>query len=121
MVTGVIDLVFEHGGRWYIADYKSNYLGPSPADYGPERLAVAIRGHRYDLQALLYTLALHRYLRGRIPGYDYGRHFGGAYYLFLRGMHPDHGAGSGVHFSRPDPGLVEVLDREVFRWETVAA
>ena len=77
----------------------------------------AILSHRYDLQALLYTLALHRYLRGRLPGYDYRSHFGGAYYLFLRGMHPDRGPSTGVHFSRPDAGLLETLDRDVFRWE----
>jgi exodeoxyribonuclease V beta subunit len=114
MVTGVIDLVFEHAGRWYIADYKSNYLGPTPEDYAPARLLDAVRGHRYDLQALIYTLALHRYLRARLPGYAYGSHFGGVYYLFLRGMHPRHGPGSGVHAFRPDPDLIATLDGEVF-------
>ncbi len=115
LVTGVIDLVFEHGGRYYIADYKSNYLGPNPDDYAPECLAVAVRAHRYDLQYLLYTLALHRYLRSRLPGYDYDRHFGGACYLFLRGMRPERGHRLGVHWARPDLALVQTLDLEVFR------
>ena len=75
-----------------------------------------MRTHRYDLQALLYTLALHRYLRGRIADYAYRRHVGGVYYLFLRGMHPQHGPSRGVHFFRPTPGLVDTMDREVFRW-----
>jgi len=114
MVTGVIDLVFEHQGLWYIADYKSNYLGPSPADYAQGRLLDAVHGHRYDLQALVYTLALHRYLVARLPGYAYGSHFGGVLYLFLRGMHPGHAPGTGVYALRPDPGLVATLDREVF-------
>ena len=115
MVTGVIDLVFEHGGRYYIADYKSNFLGPDPQDYAQERLASAIRAHRYDLQYLLYTLALHRYLRTRLPGYDYRTHVGGACYLFLRGMRPEHGDRLGVYWAYPDPDLVAHLDTQVFR------
>src|SRR5690606_11961045 len=62
MITGVIDLVFEHEGRFYIADYKSNYLGSSLEDYAPGRLRRAMLERRYDLQAVLYVLALHRYL-----------------------------------------------------------
>jgi len=112
MLTGVIDLVFEHDGRYYLADYKSNLLGRQPEDYAPERLADEIRQRRYDLQYLLYAVALHRHLRQRLPDYDYGRHFGGVYYLFLRGMHPDAGD-NGVYFTRPDAGLIERLDREV--------
>ena len=114
-VTGVIDLVFEHQGRYYLADYKSNFLGPTPQDYAPERLAAAVRAHRYDLQCLLYTLALHRYLRARRPGYRYEAHFGGACYLFLRGMRPETGPSLGVHWARPAPALVETLDQEIFR------
>ncbi|MGD2083168.1 MAG: exodeoxyribonuclease V subunit beta [Chromatiales bacterium] len=115
MVTGVIDLVFEHAGRFYIADYKSNFLGGRFEDYGGERLRTAVYERRYDLQYLLYTLALHRYLGRRLPAYDYGRHFGGVYYLFLRGMRPETGAGCGVYFDRPARDLVEALDRQVFR------
>ena len=115
LVTGVIDLVFEHGGRYYIADYKSNFLGPNPEDYAQDRLAAAVLAHRYDVQYLLYTLALHRYLGARLPGYAYERHFGGACYLFLRGMRPETGHRLGVFWARPDLALVERLDRQVFR------
>jgi exodeoxyribonuclease V beta subunit len=114
MVTGVIDLVLEHAGRFYIADYKSNFLGGRLADYRREQLAAAVYERRYDLQYLLYTLALHRYLRRRLADYDYERHFGGVYYLFLRGMRPETGARYGVYFDRPGLALVEALDRQVF-------
>jgi exodeoxyribonuclease V beta subunit len=114
MVTGIIDLVFEHEGRFYIADYKSNFLGGQFGDYERPGLAQAVYERRYDLQYLLYTLALHRYLRQRLRGYDYARHFGGIYYLFLRGMRPLSGPACGVYFDRPELALVEALDRQIF-------
>ncbi len=116
MVTGVIDLVFRHGGRYFIADYKSNLLGGRFEDYDAAGLSAAVYERRYDLQYLLYTLALHRYLGARLPGYDYREDFGGVYYLFLRGMRPETGAGRGVYFSRPAPAIIERLDLEVFGW-----
>ena len=90
MLKGFIDLVFEWQGRWYLLDYKSNHLGMSPADYGRPALERAMREHRYDLQYQLYSLALHRLLALRLPGYDFDRHFGGVFYLFLRGMPQGH-------------------------------
>jgi exodeoxyribonuclease V beta subunit len=114
MVTGIIDLVFEHKGRFYIADYKSNFLGGQFGDYERPRLEQSVYERRYDLQYLLYTLALHRYMRQRLRGYDYARHFGGIYYLFLRGMRPVSGPACGVYFHRPDAALVETLDRQIF-------
>jgi exodeoxyribonuclease V beta subunit len=108
MITGVIDLVFEHDGRFYIADYKSNLLGNTLADYTPERLRRAMLDRRYDLQYLLYILALHRYLQQRVPGYEYGRHMGGAIYLFLRALRPAHGPACGVFHDLPP---AEVIDR----------
>ena len=113
MITGIIDLVFEHQGRFYIADYKSNYLGSSLEDYAPARLHRAMLERRYDLQAVLYVLALHRYLRQRITDYDYERHMGGVYYLFVRGMRPQHGARYGVFHQRPAREVVEQLDRVI--------
>jgi exodeoxyribonuclease V beta subunit len=107
VLKGYIDLVFEHDGRFYLADYKSNWLGPGPADYTPPALNAAMAEHRYDLQYLVYTVALHRYLRLRVADYDYARHFGGAYYLFLRGMGP---GGAGIYFDRPPPALVAALE-----------
>jgi exodeoxyribonuclease V beta subunit len=65
------------------------------------------------LQYLIYTLALHRFLRARHPGYDYERHFGGVYYLFLRGISPERGAGYGVYADRPSATLIANLDAYV--------
>lgn len=70
MLKGFIDLVFEWQGRWYLLDYKSNHLGMSPADYSRPALERAMCDHRYDLQYQLYSLALHRLLSLRLPGYD---------------------------------------------------
>ena len=109
LLVGFVDLVFRHGNRWYLADYKSNHLGGQPADYGPDRLKEAMLIHRYDLQYLFYTLALHRYLAKRLPGYDYATHIGPACYLFLRGMDPQI-PGSGVFADRPAPELIMALD-----------
>ncbi|OZG74667.1 exodeoxyribonuclease V subunit beta [Hahella sp. CCB-MM4] len=117
---GFIDLIFMHEGRFYLADYKSNKLGDSASAYDQEAMTIAIREHRYDLQLLIYSLALHRYLEARLPDYDYDTHFGGAYYLFLRGMttelflkgetteNPDNIARtSGVYFHRPTRAALE--------------
>jgi exodeoxyribonuclease V beta subunit len=114
MVNGIIDLVFEHEGKYYIADYKSNFLGGQFRDYRPPELKKAVLERRYDLQYLLYTLAMHRYLDQRLPGYEYNRHMGGVYYLFLRGMRPETGPDCGVYFSQPERSLIEALDAEVF-------
>jgi exodeoxyribonuclease V beta subunit len=67
--------------------------------------------HRYDLQYLIYSLALHRFLKGRVRNYAYEQHFGGALYLFLRGMHPDYPPGTGVFAARPPFALIEILDQ----------
>jgi exodeoxyribonuclease V beta subunit len=114
MVTGSIDLVFEHDGRYYIADYKSNLLGRQLDDYRLDNLTKQIFARRYDLQYLLYTLALHRHLRVRLADYDYERDFGGAYYLFLRGMTPDTGESHGVFFNKPSSQLIKALDEQIF-------
>lgn len=86
MLKGFIDLVFRHEGRYYLLDYKSNWLGEDREAYTRPAMEQAMRAHRYDLQYQLYSLALHRYLRHRLADYDYDRHFGGVIYLFLRGM-----------------------------------
>ncbi|MGC0811308.1 exodeoxyribonuclease V subunit beta [Pantoea agglomerans] len=109
MLKGFIDLVFRWQGKYYLLDYKSNWLGDSHAAYTPEAMAQAMIGHRYDLQYQLYTLALHRYLHHRLPDYDYQRHFGGVFYLFLRGMDgssPD----NGIFATRPAEAFVEEID-----------
>jgi len=108
-MRGFIDLVFVSGGKFFLADYKSNYLGRDLADYGDTALDAAMHQSAYTLQYLIYSLALHRWLRSRIDDYHYDQHFGGVYYLFLRGMHPDH-PGSGVFFDRPEGSLIGDLD-----------
>jgi exodeoxyribonuclease V beta subunit len=110
-LRGFIDLVFEHQGRFYLVDYKSNRLGPSASDYEQPALARAMGEHHYYLQYHLYALALHRYLRARLPGYAYERQFGGVFYLFLRGMSARHPAGTGVFFDLPAQALIDALDR----------
>jgi exodeoxyribonuclease V beta subunit len=103
MLTGSMDLVLQHDGRYWVADYKSNKL-PS---YDPLTLQDAVLHKRYEVQYVLYTLALHRLLKVRLPGYDYAQHMGGAVYLFLRGIHAE---GAGVHVCRPPQALIEALD-----------
>ncbi|AZG72796.1 UvrD-helicase domain-containing protein [Shewanella livingstonensis] len=110
MLKGFIDLIFEHQGQFCIADYKSNHLGDKYSDYTRSAMAKAINAHRYNLQYILYTLALHRYLSLRLPDYNYQQHIGGSYYLFLRGMHPEH-PGAGVFYDKPPQALIEQLDR----------
>ena len=109
-MKGFMDLVFETDGRFYLVDYKSNWLGAEPAAYRRDRLDEAMARESYLLQYLIYTVALHRYLRLRVPDYDYERHFGGVYYLFLRGMDPAQGPACGVFHDRPAPALVVALD-----------
>ena len=107
MLKGFIDLVFEHEGRFYVLDYKSNWLGASDEAYRDETMQAAVLAHRYELQYLFYLLALHRLLKVRLPDYDYDRHVGGALYLFLRGS----GAPSrGVFAARPPRAVIEALD-----------
>lgn len=114
-LKGFIDLVFRHDDRWYVVDYKSNHLGDVRGAYTPDRLREAMAHHNYYLQYLLYTVALHRYLTWRLPGYDFDQHFGGVYYLFLRGMSPGTGPAFGVFHDEPSRdlvlGLSELLDR----------
>lgn len=117
MMKGFIDLIFEHQGRFYVADYKSNHLGDHFDQYHHEALQSAIGEHRYDLQYLVYTVALHRYLKLRLPDYDYDKNFGGVYYLFLRGMDREQGADRGVYYDRPESALISRLDR-LFAGET---
>ena len=108
-LRGFIDLVFRHDDRYYLLDYKSNWLGFSANDYQPDRLRQEMVRHHYILQYYLYSAALERYLRFRVQDYDSQRHFGGVYYLFLRGMAPSHPLGTGVFFDHPDATLVNQI------------
>lgn len=108
-LRGFVDLVFEHDGRWYLVDYKSNLLGPDPDDYQTAELTCAMEQHHYFLQYHFYLVALDRYLRQRLPGYSYERDFGGVFYLFIRGMSPSFAHGNGVFYDRPHRALIEGL------------
>jgi exodeoxyribonuclease V beta subunit len=105
-LRGFIDAVFHDGERYYLIDYKSNHLGVRQADYMPERLVEPMIEHDYVLQYLIYAIALDRHLCRSVESYDYERHFGGVYYLFLRGLAESHAPGCGVFFDRPEMELV---------------
>lgn len=108
-LKGFIDLVIHHEGRWYIIDYKSNYLGDTYDQYSQDAMFEAMSDHHYFLQYYLYLVALHRYLTLRVKDYDYDTHFGGVFYLFIRGMHPEHGSQYGVFFDRPAKVIISRL------------
>ena len=115
LMTGVLDLVVLHAGRWWVIDYKTNFLGaaaPEASDatnpYAPAALSAAVRDSEYDLQYLIYLTALHRWLKSRDPQYDYARDIGGALYLFVRGL--DARGLDGVHADTPPAALIEALD-----------
>ncbi|MGK2946674.1 MAG: exodeoxyribonuclease V subunit beta [Candidatus Malihini olakiniferum] len=110
MLKGFIDLVFCWHGRYYLLDYKSNWLGETASAYTLPSMETAMITHRYDLQYQLYTLALHRYLRHRVLGYDYDRHIGGIIYLFLRGVYPALPT-NGIFTQRLPRAFVDQLDR----------
>jgi len=108
-MRGFIDLVFEQGGRFYLIDWKSNHLGNRSEDYAPEVLAASMRDDLYVLQYHLYAVALHEYLKSRLKDYDYDSHFGGVFYVFLRGVDPDQSPDFGIFRDRPARGLIEAL------------
>ena len=108
LMHGYVDLVFGHDGRYGLIDYKSNWLGPRHEDYAPAALAHAVRASDYDLQYLIYTVALVRHLRARLgAAFDYSRDYAGVAYLFLRGLP----GGQGIHRDTPPRAVVEALDR----------
>jgi len=109
-LRGEIDHLYQHDGRYYILDYKTNHLGNSPADYTPENIRAAMGDHHYWLQAALYQVALHRLLQTRLADYDPARHLGGIEYLYLRGIDPAHPANGKYGWNYP-PEFVAGLDR----------
>ena len=105
MLSGIADLMFLWEGQYYVLDYKSNAL----PDYTSAALHAEMRSRRrYDLQALIYLLALHRHLQSRLPDYDYDQHMGGAVYVFVRGWD---GAGQGECVCKPPRAVMDTLDR----------
>ena len=110
LMRGFIDLVARHNGQYFIVDYKSNLLGAYRENYNQRELGKVISSHRYDLQYLIYTVALHRFLQYRMgERYSYQQHFGGVYYLFVRGMAP--ASECGVWYDRPSAELIHRLDQ----------
>lgn len=108
-LRGIIDLVFERRGQFFLLDWKSNWLGPSTDHYDLFSLGQVMGKHAYYLQYYLYTVALIRYLRGRIPTFDYNRDFGGVYYLFVRGMGKN-SASNGIFFDKPPRRIIAEID-----------
>ncbi|NOQ37160.1 MAG: exodeoxyribonuclease V subunit beta [Methylococcaceae bacterium] len=108
-LTGFIDLICEYEGRYYVMDYKTNYL----LDYRTETMTAAMREHNYGLQYWLYSVVLHLYLKNRLPDYNYQQHFGGVRYLFVRGMQAAEPL-SGIYEDFPD---LETLDALVVLFE----
>ncbi len=114
-MKGFIDLAFEHRRRFYLIDWKSNFLGPRVEDYGPEALMKEMEESFYILQYHLYALALHRYLKWRLPDYSYGRDFGGVFYIFIRGVDPSIGSEFGIFHDRPPLEFIQTLEEKLIR------
>jgi exodeoxyribonuclease V beta subunit len=110
-MKGYIDLVFQHRNRFYLVDWKSNTLGPTPESYCQEALQSAMQHNFYILQYHLYMVALCQYLRMRHPDFEYGSNFGGIFYLFIRGINRDRGPEYGVYFDLPEAALINALGK----------
>lgn len=108
-MKGYIDMVFEYHGCYHIVDYKSTMLGTQQQAYHHSHLTEVMAREGYILQYHIYTVALHRYLSARLPNYRYEDHFGGVYYLFLRGMEPHRGAFYGIYRDKPAAALINRL------------
>ena len=104
ILNGKIDLFFEHKGRYFLLDWKSNFLGSSVADYNDEKLFQSMEEHNYFLQYHLYTLTLYRYLKQRLKEFDYDRDFGGVAYVYMRGVRAD--SSNGIYFHKPELQLI---------------
>jgi exodeoxyribonuclease V beta subunit len=108
-MKGYMDMVFRYGNRFYLVDWKSNFLGARVTDYNTDALSRVMAESFYFLQYHIYTVALNKFLQLRMPDYKYETHFGGVYYLFLRGMDPTRGHDYGIYYDRPEERLVEDL------------
>lgn len=108
IMNGIIDLFFEHEGKYFILDWKSNFLGDTLDDYSAAGVANAMNENNYHLQYMIYTVAVKKYLESRLPGFDYERDFGGVIYLFLRGVRKD--SSSGVYWTKPSIEKIESLE-----------
>ena len=105
-MKGFIDLVFRFGDQYYLVDWKSNFLGGRVEDYRRRALESVMSAEYYVLQYLIYTVALDRYLSLRVPDYSYERHFGGVFYLFVRGIDVERGSEFGIYHGKPSAAWV---------------
>ena len=110
-LKGYIDLVFEYESRYFIIDWKSNFLGNRIEDYSEENLNRNMNDNYYTLQYSIYCAALHKYLISRLPGYDYDKHFGGVYYIYLRGVAPQTDKRGGIFYNKPSRRFIEELTK----------
>ncbi|WWO96297.1 MAG: exodeoxyribonuclease V subunit beta [Candidatus Dasytiphilus stammeri] len=113
MLTGLIDLIVKWKDKYYLIDYKTHWLGKDQSFYTSDILKSIITANHYEWRSHLYTLALHRYLRDRLPHYNYNKNFGGVYYLFLRGMsanNSDRLKQNGIWSHFPKRELIITLD-----------
>ena len=109
-LKGFTDLIFHYKEKFYIIDWKSNHLGNDIKNYSPDRVNAAMTDHYYILQYYIYIVALNNYLKTRIADYKYEKHFGGVYYLFIRGVDPG-SPGSGIYYDLPPKDIIESLGK----------
>jgi exodeoxyribonuclease V beta subunit len=108
-MKGFMDCIIEHDGRYYLIDWKSNYLGGTFEDYEMASIEKAMTKHNYTLQYHIYLAALNKYLSLRVPNYCYQGHFGGVIYIFLRGISADPVSSAGIFFNKPPEALIAQL------------
>lgn len=108
IMNGKVDLFFKHNGKYYILDWKSNFLGGNIEAYNRDGLNIAMNEHNYHLQYLIYTLAVKKFLEFRIPDFDFERDFGGVFYLFIRGIR-EH-SNTGIYYNRPSVNRIERVE-----------
>jgi exodeoxyribonuclease V beta subunit len=110
-MTGYLDVLFQHRGRYFVVDWKSNFLGATLENYQKSLLNSEMQKSFYVLQYHLYVLATHLHLKMKLPGYAYEKNFGGVFYMFLRGVDADRGSEYGIFEDRPDICLVDALGK----------
>ncbi|MBF0273890.1 MAG: PD-(D/E)XK nuclease family protein [Nitrospinae bacterium] len=110
VMKGFIDLIFEHNGKFYIVDWKSNLLGYALESYSQEEIKKTMMEKNYHIQYLIYSVALHRYLSLSVKNYSYETHFGGVFYIFLRGICRESKGETGVFFDKPDKKIIDGIE-----------
>jgi len=109
LMNGKIDLFFECREKYFVLDWKSNFLGASLNAYSKEKLKDAMNENNYHLQYLIYTVAVKKYLESRLPDFDYKTDFGGVIYVFLRGVRSN--ADTGIFVCKPPLKTIEKLEK----------